>query len=118
MGFNQDLEPEDLTSWEIGVRGLAAPARLRYEVAFYTSKVANGLIPFERPDGVVFFTNAGETSRKRCRALSRVGTRFELQRSLQLHLSGLYVRRVHPRRRRLRRQHGTWSVPRIRYSPA
>ena len=62
-GFNQDLEPEDLTSWEIGVRGLAAPARLRYEVAFYTSKVANGLIPFERPDGVVFFTNAGETSR-------------------------------------------------------
>ena len=62
-GFNQDLEPEDLTSWEIGVRGLAEPARLRYEFAFYTANVTNGLIPFERPDGVVFFTNAGETSR-------------------------------------------------------
>ena len=62
-GFNQALEPEDLTSWEIGVRGLAEPARLRYEVAFYTAKVTNGLVPFERPDGVVFFTNAGETSR-------------------------------------------------------
>ena len=62
-GFNQDLEPEDLTSWEIGVRGLAEPARLRYEVAFYTANVTNGLVPFERPDGVVFFTNAGETSR-------------------------------------------------------
>ena len=62
-GFNQDLEPEDLTSWEIGVRGLSEPARLRYEFAFYTAKVTNGLVPFERPDGVVFFTNAGETSR-------------------------------------------------------
>ena len=62
-GFNQDLEPEDLTSWEIGVRGLLEPARLRYEFAFYTANVTNGLIPFERPDGVVFFTNAGETSR-------------------------------------------------------
>ena len=62
-GFNQDLEPEDLTSWEIGVRGLAEPARLRYELAFYTAQVTNGLVPFERPDGVVFFTNAGETSR-------------------------------------------------------
>jgi len=62
-GFNQDLEPEDLTSWEIGVRGLAEPARLRYEFAFYAANVTNGLVPFERPDGVVFFTNAGETSR-------------------------------------------------------
>ena len=62
-GFNQDLEPEDLTSWEIGARGLAEPARLRYEVAFYTAQVTNGLVPIERPDGEVFFTNAGETSR-------------------------------------------------------
>lgn len=62
-GFNQNLEPEDLTSWEIGVRGLAEPARLRYEAAVFISKVTNGLIPFERPDGVVFFTNAGEINR-------------------------------------------------------
>lgn len=68
-GFNQDLEPEDLKSWEIGVRGLAEPARLHYELAFYTSQVTNGLIPFERPDGVVFFTNAGEISRNGVEAL-------------------------------------------------
>ena len=68
-GFNQDLEPEDLASWEIGVRGLAEPARLRYELAFYTANVTNGLVPFERPDGVVFFTNAGETSRNGVEAL-------------------------------------------------
>ena len=62
-GFNQALEPENLTSWEIGVRGLAESARLRYELAFYMSQVTNGLVPFELPDGVVFFTNAGETAR-------------------------------------------------------
>ena len=62
-GFNQSLEPEDLTSWEVGVRGLAEPARLQYELAFYTVNVTNGLVSFERPDGVVFFTNAGKTSR-------------------------------------------------------
>ena len=62
-GFNQDLEPEDLTSWEIGVRGLSQPTRLRYELAFYTAQVTNGLVGIERPDGEVFFTNAGETSR-------------------------------------------------------
>ena len=62
-GFNQNLEPEDLTNWEIGVRGLAEPVRLRYEAAVFISKVTNGLIPFERPDGVVFFTNAGEINR-------------------------------------------------------
>ena len=62
-GFNQDLEPEDLTSWEIGVRGLSEPARLRYEFAFYTAQVTNGLIGIERPDGEVFYANAGETSR-------------------------------------------------------
>ena len=62
-GFNQDLEPEDLTSWEIGVRGLSEPARLRYEFAFYTAQVTNGLVGIERPDGEVFYANAGETSR-------------------------------------------------------
>ena len=62
-GFNPNLEPEDLTSWEIGVRGLSEAARLRYEIAFYTAQVTNGLVGIERPDGELFFTNAGETSR-------------------------------------------------------
>ncbi len=62
-GFNQALEPEDLTSFEFGVRGLAEPARLRYEVAFYTSNIANAFVPVQRPDDEVFQVNAGETSR-------------------------------------------------------
>ncbi len=62
-GFNQALEPEDLTSFEFGIRGLAEPARLRYEVAYYTSNVANAFVPQQRPDDEVFQVNAGETSR-------------------------------------------------------
>lgn len=62
-GFNQDLEPEDLTSFEFGVRGLAEPARLRYEVAFYTANVTNAFVPVQRPDDEIFQVNAGETSR-------------------------------------------------------
>ncbi len=62
-GFNQTLDPEDLTSFEVGVRGLAEPARLRYEFAFYTANLTNALVPFQRPDEKVYFANAGETSR-------------------------------------------------------
>ena len=63
-GFNQDLNPEDLTSFEFGIRGLAEPARLRYEVAFYTSNIADAFVPVQRPDDEVYQVNAGETSRK------------------------------------------------------
>ena len=63
-GFNQVLNPEDLTSFEFGIRGLAEPARLRYEVAFYTSNIADAFVPVQRPDDEVYQVNAGETSRK------------------------------------------------------
>ena len=63
-GFNQALNPENLTSFEFGIRGLAEPARLRYEVAFYTSSVTDAFVPVQRPDDEVFQVNAGETSRK------------------------------------------------------
>ncbi len=62
-GFNQALEPEDLTSFEFGVRGLAEAARVRYELAFYTSNITNAFVPVQRPDDEIFQVNAGETSR-------------------------------------------------------
>lgn len=62
-GFNQNLNPENLRSFEIGVRGLAEPARLRYEVAFYTSNITDAFVPISRPDDEVYQVNAGETSR-------------------------------------------------------
>ena len=62
-GFNQDLEPQDLRSFEVGVRGLIAPARLRYEAAVYVSTVDNALVSFQNPLSQDFFSNAGKSSR-------------------------------------------------------
>jgi len=62
-GFNQDLDPQDLRSLEIGVRGLIARARLRYELAGYLSTVDNALVTFQNPLSQDFFRNAGKSSR-------------------------------------------------------
>ena len=62
-GFNQDLDPQDLRSFEVGLRGLIEPARLRYEVAVYTSTVDNALVTFQNPLSQDFFQNAGKSSR-------------------------------------------------------
>ena len=62
-GFNQELDPQDLRSFEVGVRGLIAPARLRYEAAVYVSTVDNALVTFQNPLSQDFFRNAGKSSR-------------------------------------------------------
>ena len=62
-GFNQDLDPQNLRSLEVGVRGLIAPARVRYEVAAYVSTVDNALVTFQNPLSQDFFRNAGKSSR-------------------------------------------------------
>lgn len=62
-GFNQDLDPQDLRSFEVGIRGLIAPARLRYAVAGYVSTVDNALVTFQNPLSQDFFRNAGKSSR-------------------------------------------------------
>jgi iron complex outermembrane receptor protein len=62
-GFNPDLEPEDLRSFELGVRGLVPNASLRYDVAVYFAKLRNTLVQFEREDEQLFFRNAGESKR-------------------------------------------------------
>ena len=62
-GFNQDLDPQDLRSFEVGVRGLIEPARLRYEAAVYVSTVDNALVSFQNVNELDFFRNAGKSSR-------------------------------------------------------
>ena len=62
-GFNQELGPQDLRSFEVGIRGLAEAARLRYEAAVYVSTVDNALVSFQSPTEEIFFRNAGESSR-------------------------------------------------------
>ena len=62
-GFNQELDPQNLRSFEVGLRGLLEPARLRYEAVFYTSTVDNALVSFQNSDDQTFFRNAGAASR-------------------------------------------------------
>jgi iron complex outermembrane receptor protein len=63
-GFNPDLEPQEATNYEIGLRGTIGDNH-RYEVAVYTIDVSNELIPFEIPasPGRDYFINAGRSTR-------------------------------------------------------
>lgn len=62
-GFNEDLQPEDLTSLEFGARGAIERLRLRFEAASYTSNLENVLVRFQRPDEQAYFRNAGAVDR-------------------------------------------------------
>jgi iron complex outermembrane receptor protein len=62
-GFNPDLEPEDLRSFEMGLRGLIEGWRLRYDIIGYLSTLDNAFVEFQRADEQEFFRNAGESSR-------------------------------------------------------
>lgn len=60
-GFNPDLNPETATGIEIGVRGYAPIASLRYDVALYQIDVRDRLISFQTESGGDrnFFENSG-----------------------------------------------------------
>jgi iron complex outermembrane recepter protein len=62
-GINRELEPQRSLTFETGARG--AVKRLRYDVALFTSRVNDELVPFEIPGGGGrrYFRNAGRTRR-------------------------------------------------------
>ncbi len=61
-GFNQRLEPQKATNYEIGVKGLLT-GKLRYELALFHIKVRDEIVPFELAgSGQSFFQNAGRSS--------------------------------------------------------
>jgi iron complex outermembrane receptor protein len=62
-GFNPDLKPSMLRSGEFGVRGLAAPAKVRYEVSGYLSRIEDALVGFQRADQKTYYRNAGSARR-------------------------------------------------------
>ncbi len=62
-GFHDDLEAEELRSFELGMRGILPERRLSFEVAGYLSTVRNGLLRYEGEDEQAFFRNAGRISR-------------------------------------------------------
>ncbi len=63
-GFNQTLEPQESTNYEIGIKSLTG--QHRYEVALFSIDVKNELIPYElsTQQGRTFYQNAGESSRE------------------------------------------------------
>ncbi len=60
-GFNQDLGPAHLRSFEVGARG--SIGTLHYELAGYLSTLDDAFISFQRPDEQIFFRNAGKSKR-------------------------------------------------------
>lgn len=63
-GFNQSLDPQLATNYEVGMRGVLG-GRHRYDVSLFTINVEDELIPFEVPSapGRDYFVNAGESTR-------------------------------------------------------
>lgn len=64
-GFNQALEPQLTNNYEIGMRGTLA-GRHQYELALYTARTRDELIPHEVPGspGHDYFVNAGRSLRR------------------------------------------------------
>ena len=64
-GINQDLNPQRSVTSELGMKGFFG-ALLSYDVAAYSTKVKDELVPFEIPNsnGRRYFRNAGRTTRR------------------------------------------------------
>jgi iron complex outermembrane receptor protein len=64
-GFNQSLEPQLATNFEVGMRGAIGDSQ-RYEISLFTIDVEDELIGREIPTspGRNYFENAGQTSRE------------------------------------------------------
>ena len=59
-GFNQSLEPQESTNYEVGIK--KSTDDYRFEVAIFHIDVENELIPFEL-SGRTFYENAGSSNR-------------------------------------------------------
>jgi iron complex outermembrane receptor protein len=60
-GFNQSLDPQVATNYELGMKGRLGN-RARYDLALFTMDVKDELVPFEIDD-TEFYENAGESRR-------------------------------------------------------
>jgi iron complex outermembrane receptor protein len=61
-GFNQRLDPQTATNYELGVKGFVS-GRFRYELALFHIRVKDEIVPFElEGSGQSFFQNAGRSS--------------------------------------------------------
>ncbi|HEY4955618.1 MAG TPA: TonB-dependent receptor [Gemmatimonadaceae bacterium] len=66
-GINPDLKPQRSATYEIGLKGYSGRSgRLGYDVAVFTTRVHDELVPYEIPGsgGRRYFRNAGRTNRR------------------------------------------------------
>jgi iron complex outermembrane receptor protein len=88
-GFDPSLGPERTLEAEVGVRGAVSGSRWSWEVAAYTARVRDALVPFESAGGEVYYRNAGRLSRRglELRTEARPAPWLELRAasSFQLH---------------------------------
>jgi iron complex outermembrane receptor protein len=64
-GINRDLDPQYATTYETGLKGIAL-SRLQYDIAAFSTRVRDELVPYEVPGGAGrrYFRNAGKTQRR------------------------------------------------------
>ena len=61
-GFNPGVEPQKAWNREVGLRGYIAPLALDYDVALFSVRVRDELVPYDE-GGRTFYQNAGDTKR-------------------------------------------------------
>ena len=115
-GFNQELGPQDLRSFEVGIRGPrrgGAPALRGGGVRVHRRRRPR-LVP--EPDRGGLLPQRRRVVARRRRAAARVDPGPRLQHPARLHLPELQVRAVRARRQRFRRQHraGVAAPPHLR----
>ncbi|MCF2913637.1 TonB-dependent receptor family protein [Vreelandella aquamarina] len=61
-GFNPSVEPQKAWNREVGLRGYIEPLALDYDVALFSVRVRDELVPYDE-GGRTFYQNAGDTNR-------------------------------------------------------
>ena len=63
-GFNNTLNPERGTNYEVGIRGSALRSRLRFDVTAYQFQLRETIVRRSDAAGAEFFVNAGRTDQR------------------------------------------------------
>ncbi|MBZ5487300.1 TonB-dependent receptor [Halomonas aquamarina] len=61
-GFNPSIEPQKAWNREVGMRGYIEPLAMDYELALFSVRVRDELVPYD-DGGRTFYQNAGDTDR-------------------------------------------------------
>jgi iron complex outermembrane receptor protein len=90
-GFNQDLDPQEATNYELGLRGFLRPG-WQYELAVFHIDVRDEIVPYELTgSGQAFFRNAGRSTHEGLEA----ALRMELLPGLEAGLSYTFMDMVY-----------------------